>query len=586
MIVPMKRVTILCAQPDREAALQALRELGVLHVTHVRGPEGGELEQARQRLSHLRRNLELIAPAHGVPGSGCDPEQVIECVWSAAQDRKELDEERETLERERTRLLPLGSFNPALIAELEQAGVWIRLHQVPAGAKWATPEGAVAWPLHEAREGAIYVVVSRKPVRLDFPEFRLPDHALDAIERRLREVTEKRAEAQQRLDRHAGDHAVLAGLVTEAEERVAFLEARDGMGLEGPVAYIQGYAPAEAIPAVRTAADRRCWVVLESEPAPGEAVPTFIRNPRWVKPIKAIFDFIGVTPGYEEIDISAVFLLFLSLFFAMLVGDAGYGLLFLALTAWGRKKLPRAPAYPFNLMYIMSVATVAWGAVTGAWFGAGRLPTFLEQMTVAWLREPKNVMFLCFVIGAAHLTIAHLWNILRGWNSPKALAQLGWIGSTWTMFLMARNLVLDQPLPGWWGWLLGGSVLLIILFMTAPRDFKSEWFNHVMLPLNLVSNFVDLVSYIRLFAVGTAGYAVASSFNTMILGGGVDGFFAGLLAALLLFIGHTLNILLCVMGVLVHGVRLNTLEFSSHIGMAWTGQPYRPFRRTGAGAQD
>ena len=79
------------------------------------------------------------------------------------------------------------------------------------------------------------------------------------------------------------------------------------------------------------------------------------------------------------------------------------------------------------------------------------------------------------------------------------------------------------------------STVLIIVFMTAPREFKSEWFNHVMLPLNLVSNFVDVVSYIRLFAVGTAGYAVASSFNNMILGGGVDGVLAGLVAALLLF---------------------------------------------------
>jgi V/A-type H+-transporting ATPase subunit I len=82
-----------------------------------------------------------------------------------------------------------------------------------------------------------------------------------------------------------------------------------------------------------------------------------------------------------------------------------------------------------------------------------------------------------------------------------------------------------------------------------------------------------------LFAVGTAGYAVASSFNKMILGGGVEGVLAGLLAALLLFLGHALNLILCAMGVLVHGVRLNTLEFSSHIGMAWTGLPYRPFQR-------
>ena len=72
---------------------------------------------------------------------------------------------------------------------------------------------------------------------------------------------------------------------------------------------------------------------------------------------------------------------------------------------------------------------------------------------------------------------------------------------------------------------------------------------------------------------------MASSFNKMILGGGVDGVVAGLVAALLLFLGHTLNILLCVMGVLVHGVRLNTLEFSSHIGMAWTGTLFKPFAR-------
>jgi V/A-type H+-transporting ATPase subunit I len=300
-----------------------------------------------------------------------------------------------------------------------------------------------------------------------------------------------------------------------------------------------------------------------------------------VKPIKAVLDFIGVLPGYTEIDISAIFLLFLSLFFAMLVGDAGYGLIFLALTAWGRRKFSQAPAYPFHLMYIMSFGTVMWGAVTGTWFGAGHLPGFLEGLTVAWLREPKNVMLMCFVIGAVHLTLAHLWIISRTWNSLKALAQLGWIGSTWTMFFMARNLVLGQPLPAWIGGVFVASVVLIILFMTAPRDFKNEWFNHVMLPLNLVSNFVDVVSYIRLFAVGTAGYAVASSFNKMILGGGPEGLVAGLIAALLLFLGHTLNILLSVMGVLVHGVRLNTLEFSSHIGMAWTGVPYRPFQRIG-----
>ncbi|MCZ7592247.1 MAG: hypothetical protein M5U15_08870 [Kiritimatiellae bacterium] len=191
-------------------------------------------------------------------------------------------------------------------------------------------------------------------------------------------------------------------------------------------------------------------------------------------------------------------------------------------------------------------------------------------------------MFLSFLLGAIHLTLAHLWNAMRIWNSPRMLAQLGWIGSTWTMFFVACSFVLGQPMPGWLAPLFIVSVVLIVLFMTAPRDLKGEWFNHVMLPLNLVSNFVDLVSYIRLFAVGAASYTVANSFNTMILAGGVKGIVAGLIAALLLFAGHALNILLCVMGVLVHGVRLITLEFSSHSGISWAGFAYKPFRRLDA----
>ncbi len=98
----------------------------------------------------------------------------------------------------------------------------------------------------------------------------------------------------------------------------------------------------------------------------------------------------------------------------------------------------------------------------------------------------------------------------------------------------------------------------------------------MLLPLNLIGNFTDVVSYVRLFAVGTAGFAVASAFNTMIFGGEVT-LLGGLIGAVLAFLAHTLNILLCVMGVLVHGIRLNTLEFSNHKGISWSGAPYRPF---------
>jgi V/A-type H+/Na+-transporting ATPase subunit I len=145
--------------------------------------------------------------------------------------------------------------------------------------------------------------------------------------------------------------------------------------------------------------------------------------------------------------------------------------------------------------------------------------------------------------------------------------------------------VLNMQFPPFMGYVFIAGVVLIALFMTPVKALKDEWFNHAMLPLNLVSNFVDVVSYIRLFAVGTASYAVANSFNTM-LGGMFEHWYTAIFASLFLFLAHALNIVLSLMGVMVHGVRLNTLEFSGHVGMQWTGLAYDPFRRQRPRGQD
>ncbi|HOW98620.1 MAG TPA: hypothetical protein P5567_01560 [Kiritimatiellia bacterium] len=579
MIVKMSKVTVLCVASAKDEALDALRDLGVLHVVPLKPLAGELLDEARARLQHVRRALEMLDPkAQGKP-SGKTADDVVEGVWKLIHRIKEDEDALVQLRHEQQRLAPYGHFEPADLDRLREKGITVRLYQAPRSQAVVIPEGAVRVVLSEDKTNVYFAVSGPGDFQIDAQELKRPERSLKDVEEGLRWSEARLEESQRRLQEYSNDYAVVACTAAKAEETVDFLEARQGMEAGGPVAWLQGFCPEEHVPDVQAAAAKNGWGLLVGEPTADDKAPTLIRNPFWVKPIKAVFDFIGVLPGYEEIDISAVFLLFLSLFFAMLVGDAGYGLIFLGLTFWGRRKFPKAPGYPFHLLYIMSFGTVVWGLLTGSLFGMEALPAWLDRMTVAWLKEPKNVMLLCFLIGAVHLTIAHLWNISRAWNSLKSLAQLGWIGSTWTMFFMARNLVLGHELPGWIGWVFLVSVVLIVLFMTAPRDFKNEWFNHVMLPLNIVSNFVDVVSYIRLFAVGTAGYAVASSFNKMILGGGVHGIVAGLIAALLLFLGHTLNIILSAMGVLVHGVRLNTLEFSSHIGMAWTGVPYRPFRR-------
>ncbi len=585
MIVPMKRLTVLCLAKARAEALEVLRELGVVHLVPVQPPESRDLEVARTRLASIQRVLDVLPAKPGQPPSGQPGELVVDRALYLLEQKRELEESLVDLRLERRRLAPYTSFNPDVVRELRSRGVFIKLAHLSVKQRLETPAGVVAQVLNQDATGSYYAFIGREDFPVPGAELKLPELSRDELDRRISDLEGKLLATGDALWAHAGDHAVVRAEARAAEDALRFLEAREGMGQTDPVAYLQGFCPSEAVEQIRAAAAREGWGLIVADPEGDEPVPTLIRSPRWVKPIKVVFDAIGILPGYREIDISACFLLFLSLFFAMLVGDAGYGLLFIGLTWLARRKWPRAPLPPFAFLYIMGAATVVWGAFSGVFFGLGQTPAWLEPFKIKWLGDEANVMRLCFLIGATHLTVAHLWNAVRSWRSLGALAQLGWIGTTWTMFFTARMMVLGETFPGFMMPVFLASVVLIVLFMTPVKQLKTEWFNHVMLPLNLVSNFVDVVSYLRLFAVGVAGFAVANSFNDMALAG-VSGLGSGLVAAFILFFGHTLNILLSAMGVLVHGVRLNTLEFSSHLGVQWSGVAYRPFARSAADSSE
>jgi V/A-type H+-transporting ATPase subunit I len=185
--------------------------------------------------------------------------------------------------------------------------------------------------------------------------------------------------------------------------------------------------------------------------------------------------------------------------------------------------------------------------------------------------------------------VAHGWNAVRQWPGIACIGQLGWIGITWVMYFVARYLVLgadSYPLPSFCGWLFGASLAAVILFMTPWRRLRHEYTGHIMLPLTVIGCFGDVVSYLRLYLVNSAAVTLILALNELAVGKGIRGAWAGLGAALILFAAHALNILLSALAVLVHGIRLNALEFSSHLGIQWSGVPFVPFANGGAPAPE
>jgi len=513
--------------------------------------------------------------------------------------RKDCQERLEYLQAEVARLEPFGNFDPLQIKRLAAQNVWLKLYRAPAKSAPPMPEGVTAQKMGIRKNDAYWALFGCKPFEwAGADEQRLPEDSLTELRAeigRLQGALEATAKEMQAL---AGDRPLLERLLNEAEADVQLQEVRSGMGSAESVAYVQGFIPAEDVPQVKTVAATRGWGMLVVDPGPQDDVPVKLKPPRWAAPIKAVFQGINILPAYNEADVSTVFMLFFSLFFAMIIGDAGYGLIFLGLTLWARNKLPRNAVH---LLVVTSVCTIIWGLITGTIFGMSPeilAKAGLNKIQVPFLTDPdksaQNIMGLCFLIGTIQLTIGHLWNVweLARSRQLKALEQFGWTLTTWFMFFLADDMVLKGHMLGYLGlsaettamlwrvlvYSLVAGIVLIVLFMMPPREIKDGWFNLALLPLSLVSNFTDVVSYVRLYAVGTAGFAVANAFNNMIFGGDKP-WWGLLLGAVLAFLAHTLNILLSTMGVLVHGIRLNTLEFSNHKGISWSGSPYKPFAK-------
>ena len=588
----MKKITMLVSQKEREKFVAKLRKEGVLHVRHVVSPDAHEISFVEDRISKIDKLIASLAPFdEGRPDRrrSSHERDVLSCADEVAEDlksKRELEEKINKDEKEKEWFSLWGKINPEDLSKVLKAGVNIRMYEIPAKeVKKHFPGKLMVIGKAPGIVRALFISEDIKEA-LPYKEVEPPSRAQEKINE---DILAKREEIRVIEDRFK-DRARGIPSARECREKLiketGSLRVRFGMKSEGNFAYIQGFVPEKQIPAIKKLCDKLETGFVSEDPDDPEETPTLVTNPKWIEIVKPVFTFMNTLPGYQEFDISFVFLIFFSLFFAMLIGDAGYGLIFIGAAYFARKKFKKAPMEPFFLIYLLGTCTVVWGALTGTWFGVSQLASapFLKDMVIqkigSFSGDNQNfIIQICFIIGAVHLTLAHMMKIARQINSLTALAEAGWIMVLWGMFFLAGKFVIGGNFPPIAGWVLAAGILLV-MFFTAPEKgiIKGMLSSLAQLPLSVISSFSDIVSYLRLFAVGTATVVVADSFNKMAWPGMPSSFIAGFLSAMVLFMGHTLNIILGCMAVIVHGIRLNMLEFSGHLGMQWSGKQYEPFK--------
>ena len=621
MIVPMKKFYLIVLQRDRENLPERLRKLGVAHVEELQGigDKYQNLERERMEVESVHNFLQNYIDKKSKPGKAdsskslkyeeCkDVREIINEISAAKQKLNLLEDQVIDLKREIDRVASWGEVSMTMLERVvEGAGFSLRFFDFPAKELIALPKETeyirISAPKGRCRISLIVREGDQIPdLPPSFLEFLPPEIPLSQMRQEIALIENQKQEIIAKLRKHSANLSLIKKYLHMLDYNIILERLRSGMPQHESFVYMKGYVPVRDCEKFKKTAAKYGWAIAFDDPVEEDQPPTLIENSPAVRIIQPVFEFLGTVPNYWEYDISSWFLIFFSIFFAMIFGDASYGAIIVLATiasiyAGKRKGKPIVDAQ--KLFLLLGSATIIWGALTATWFGINfdNLPKLLQNISLPLINgqspdSENNVKVICFLIGLIQLSIAHIKNFKRDFPDLKCMSQAGSLLLLLGMFNAALNLVIDAtryPIENWAIGCIAIGFFLVFIFGNWNGKLGSSLIESLknIIPtfLGTVSVFADIVSYIRLWAVGLAGLAFSQTVNGMASGmlGGPSGFLIGfvlklIIAAVILVAAHALNFMLTVLSVIVHGIRLNMLEFSGHLGMEWSGYKYDPLK--------
>lgn len=587
-IAPMAKVTLAGRRTDKTRALRALQALGSLHIISLAGdaapPEATPSREAEEARKVLRFLSVVPAPRRQIRRDpDFDVSRFVRSV-QALQDRlRAARDQREALRARIEAVRPWGDV--AFPPKEAIGGALCWFYQVPLRDRAALGAVSLPWAIvgTDARYAYVIVLSETEPPADALPVARthFGSKPLSQLEIELEEA-EIAIEALQ-AERHAATRylgllrANLAEAASRAEFEFAAAQTRD----EDDVFVVRGWVPRDSLEALKEAADAVGLGLIIEAPTWTDAPPTALRQPD-ARRAGVDLAMVYQAPGYWGWDPSPVLMISFALFFAMILGDAGYGAaLLLALLAGWRAFGHSVRGRSWRRMgLLIAGASIVYGVLVGGYFGAPPPNAFFARLQVLDLNDFDAMMTLSILVGVAHLVLAMAMAAWAKRGRASALASLGWIAGV----LGAASVWLGAeggPLQtiGAAGVALGAGAVLLFS-SERPLITAADGFWRLVDGLRALTGvmgaFGDVLSYMRLFALGLASSSLALTFNDLAAGVAAAWPGLGVLAAILiLLVGHTLNLALGLMSGVVHGLRLNFIEFYKW-GLPVEGVAYRP----------
>lgn len=627
MIVPMKKVSLIIRDNKKEETLKKLRKLGIVHIEITEG-SGEKLEKLKEKLSVLQSALFTVGKQKDAESKTANSDEALSIakkIVSLSEEKKNCEAELIVLNTELDKLKIFDELDPKDFEHLSENGVDISLCEMPKAEYGALDDSIKTIRLGETKSSVIFLCIKTDGNNLDNYVIDLPRFSKSELSLNIEELVRKISGIGEEIASYACYADSIKSAVKTANKDIEFEVYATGMANEDlsseqslSVSYFTGYTEEENLELLKKSAKENSWGLVVEEPSEDDNVPTKLKNNKFVSLIYPLTDFLGTVPGYFEYDISGWFLSFILIFFGIIFGDGGYGLFIsaVALIPIIKALISKKSVSPaFLLIGLFGLSTILWGTLTCTWFGLSpeSLPGWLKSLSVPvisnvyadkiwypfWtngevgLTTAQNLQIFCFSLALIQLTVAHIKGAIRNKSSLKMLGDIGAILQLIGIYYIVLSLVVN-PAVFSLGLVISGvpvgtlSIVLIGIGFVASFIFSnyegsvvksilSSLTNIVSVLLGVVNVFSDIVSYIRLWAVGLAGAAISATVNEL-AGPLLGNFLFMIIAIILLVFGHGLNMILNVLSVIVHGIRLNTLEFSSHLDMSWSGHKFTPFK--------
>lgn len=601
MIAKMKKLTFLVYHKEYDAFLKSIRDLGVVHVaTKAQGSAENTALQESIRLSARYTaaikmlqglNVQPAAAHTGDAGKGTEALAEIEDVQQQIQ---QVAHKLQAVEKELVQLEPWGDFDPKSVARLRDAGYQIDFYicsDKQFKEEWVDLYNATEINHVGSKLYFVTVMPKGENIDLEVETAKLPDCSLSDLHVRKENLAKQSEALQARLkDLAASVVPDLQAAQAQVHSQIEFSKVvlnTDSLA-DNKLMLLQGWAPADCVSKIKDFLESKEVYYEVADPTPEDDVPILLDNKgffRLFEPIMRLY----MLPKYNELDLTPFFAPFFMLFFGLCLGDSGYGLfMLLAVTIYRlvAKNISASMKPILTLVQLLGASTMVCGLLTGTCFGFNlydiQLPLF-QSLKEAISLDNQQMFNLSLILGGVQIIFGMILKAVNQtiqFGFKYAVATIGWL-----FILVSTAIAFAAPgfIP------MGGTVHMVFLAIGVLMAYLynspgKNVFVNIGLGLwdsyNMATGLLgDVLSYVRLFALGLSGGILASVFNSLAVGMSPDNVIAGPIVMVLIFvIGHAINMFMNVLGAMVHPMRLTFVEFFKNSGYEGGGKEYKPFK--------